>query len=133
MPEAHENIDSEIDESDLYQIDNMSLDKNKQKKEWLKRAFESKQKNKYDIEIHNGMTCIHGNKVNIIFEWNLLHDILNPLKITKKLNIHYSPILHGCINTRKGRSRFNNFRILLHSGCNSTIIMGRLTKKLNPK
>ena len=37
------------------------------------------------------MTCIHGNKVNRISEYNLLHDILNPSKKTKILNSLYSP------------------------------------------
>ena len=45
------------------------------------------------------MTCIHGNKINKLSECNLLHDILNPPKITKNLNIHYSPILQGYMNT----------------------------------
>ena len=49
------------------------------------------------------MTCIRENKVNIIAEWNLLHDILNPSKHTRNINIHYSPIINGCINKQKGR------------------------------
>ena len=52
------------------------------------------------------MTYIYGNEVNKISEWNLLHDILNPSKYTKILNIHHSPILHGCMDTRKGRLNF---------------------------
>ena len=55
------------------------------------------------------MNCIHKNEVNIISEFSLLHDILNPLKITKHLNSHYSPIIHGCMNTRKGRAKFKIF------------------------
>ena len=43
--ESHKNIDSEIDENDLYLIDNMSLDENKEKTELDKRAFESKLEN----------------------------------------------------------------------------------------
>ena len=39
-------------------------------------------------------------------------------------HVYYSPILHGCMNTRKGEEKFKNFRILLDSGCISTIIMG---------
>ena len=38
--EAYENIDSEIYEYDLYEIYDMSLVKNKQKKQLRKRAFE---------------------------------------------------------------------------------------------
>ena len=71
------------------------------------------------------MTRIQNNEVNNIAECNLLHDIINPPKRTKKLNIHYSPILHGCMNTRKGRAKFKNFRILLDSGCSSAILIGR--------
>ena len=51
----------------------------------------------------NGMNCIHNNDVNKISECNLLHDILNPSKRTKNINNNYSPILHVCMNTRKGR------------------------------
>ena len=69
------------------------------------------------------MTFIHDNKANNITECNLLHDILNPPKRIENLNIHYSYILHGCMNTIKGRARFNNFRILLDSGCSSTIVI----------
>ena len=49
------------------------------------------------------MNCIHENKVNKISEWNLLLDILNPSKLNKNINSHYSRIIHGCMNTRKGR------------------------------
>ena len=79
------------------------------------------------------MNYIHENEVNKRSERNLLHDILNPSKCTKILNIHYYPILHGCINTQKVRAKFKNFCILLDSGCSYTIIMRRLMKKLNPK
>ena len=37
------------------------------------------------------------------------------------------------MNTRKGKVKFKNFRILLDSGCNSKIILGRLTQKPNPE
>ena len=78
--EARENINSEVDENNIYDIDNMSLDKNK---EIHKRSFESKAEYIYDNKIQNGITCIHGKKVNIIAECYLLHDILNSLKRTK--------------------------------------------------
>ena len=52
------------------------------------------------------MTCMHNIEVNIVSEWNLLHDIINPPKIPKKLKIHYSLIPHGCDNTRKGEAKF---------------------------
>ena len=86
--EAKYNIGSEIDENDLYEIDNMSLDKNKENAEWRKYAFESELENKYDIEIQIGTACIHVNEVNKISECNLLHDILNPPKLTKMFNKH---------------------------------------------
>ena len=59
--------------------------------------------------------------------------MLNLIKLNKNLNIHYSPVLKGCNNTRKGKSKFNNFRIILDSGCSSTIVMGRLIQKIIPK
>ena len=45
--------------------------------------------------------------------------------------VHYSPILHGCMNTRRGKSKFKHFRILLDSGYSSVILMGRLVEKLS--
>ena len=84
--EAHKNIYYKIDNNDLYEIDNMRLDKKRENTEWRKRAFEGKIKNKYDIERQNGENWIHDNEVNIIDEWNLLHDILNPTKQKEKLN-----------------------------------------------
>ena len=55
------------------------------------------------------MTRIHDKEVNKISECNLLHEIINPPKRTKYLNIHYPPIIHGCTNTVKGKVKFNNF------------------------
>ena len=75
------------------------------------------------------MTRIHNNEVNNIAECNLLNDMINPPKRAKHLNNYYSPILHGCMNTIKGKAKFKNFRILFNSGCPSIIVMGRLLKK----
>ena len=75
------------------------------------------------------MTCINENEVNKIAELNLLYDILNPSKRTKKLNIHYPIILHGFRNARNGRAVFKNFLILLDGVFSSMIVMGRLLKK----
>ena len=75
------------------------------------------------------MTCIHNNEVKNIAECNLLHGIINPPKRAKKLKIHYSPILQVCMNTRKGKSKFKNFSIILDSGCSSMILMGSLVEK----
>ena len=72
------------------------------------------------------MTCIYENRVNKLAECNLLHDVLNPPKLNKSLNIHYSHILQGCMNIRKGKAKFKNFRILLDSGCSFKILMGRM-------
>ena len=55
---------------------------------------------------------------------------MNPPKRAKNINSHHSTILHGCINIRKGREKFNNFRILLDSECSSTIESRRLVGKL---
>ena len=125
-------MESDYDENKLYQIDNMSLDETKEKLEWRKRTVEYKQKNTYGIKNQNYMRRIHDNKVNKIAECNLLHDIINHPKRTKILIIHYSPIIHGCINIRKVKVKFKNFLILMDSGFSSTIIMGRLVEKLNP-
>ena len=84
------------------------------------------------LKIKNYMMRIHDEEVNNIAECHLLHDIINPPKLTKNLNIHYSPIPHGCMNTKKGKEKFKNFRILLYSGCSSTIVMRGLVEKLNP-
>ena len=72
------------------------------------------------------MIYIHDNEVNNIAECNLLHDIINPPKCDKNIDSHYAPILNVWMNTIRGRAKFKNFRILLDSGCNSTIVMRRL-------
>ena len=54
---------------------------------------------------------------------------MNPPKRAKQLNGCYYPIIHGCINNILGRESFKNFRILLESGCSSTISMRRLVEK----
>ena len=53
------------------------------------------------------MIHIHDKEVNNIAEFNLLHDITNPTKRAKNINSYYYPILHECLNTRKGRAKFN--------------------------
>ena len=55
------------------------------------------------------MMRIHDKEVNKIAECNLLHDIINPPKHNKVLNRHHSPIIHGCVNTRKGTVKFKTF------------------------
>ena len=57
------------------------------------------------------MMYIHDNEIKNISEWNLLYDIINPPKRAKNINSHYSTILHEYMNTRKGRTKFKNFRI----------------------
>ena len=57
------------------------------------------------MKILNSMNHTHDNKANNISECNLLNDILNPSKLTKNINNHYYPILHGYINNFKGRKR----------------------------
>ena len=58
----------------------------------------------------NYIHCIYDIKVINISKLNLLHDILNPSKCTKNINIHYSPILHGCMNTRRGKANLRIFK-----------------------
>ena len=79
------------------------------------------------------MNCTHDNKVNNMSEGNLLHVMLNPSKRIKIMNSNYSPILHVCMNTCKGKEKFNIVLIILDSGCSSTIVNKRLIKKLNHK
>ena len=45
-------------------------------------------------------------EVNKVAECNLLHDIINPPKRAKQLNIYYSPILHRCMNTKRVKAKF---------------------------
>ena len=37
------------------------------------------------------------------------------------------------MNTIKGKAKFKNFRIILESGCSSTIVMGRIVKRQFPE
>ena len=76
------------------------------------------------------MIYIHDNELNNIAELYLLHDITNPPKRAKNVNSHYSHNLHGCINTIKGRAKLKKLRIILDSGCSSTIVLRRLVRKL---
>ena len=69
------------------------------------------------------MNCIHDNELNNIGECNLLHDRINHYKRTKYINIHYSPNLHGYINTLRGRLKFNIFRNLLYIRCSSMVLI----------
>ena len=101
------------------------------KNDWPKRAL--KYESSYMIENRNGMIYIHNKKVKNISECNLLNDIFNPTQHAKNINSHWYPILHGFMNTRKGRAKFKKLRILLGIGCSSTILMGRLVGKLNPE
>ena len=89
----------------------MSLDDSQ--KELRKCVFESELKNMCDMKSLNYMNCIHDNKINNIATRNLQHDILDSSKHTKNINIHYSPILYGCMKTHRGKAKFKNFIILL--------------------
>ena len=65
---------------------------------------------------------------------NVTYYIINkPYKRARTKNSHYLPILQACINTRNGREKFKNFRILLDRGRSSTIMMGKLTSNLKSK
>ena len=128
---SKKNIKDGIDESNLYELDKLSLGDSH--KEWLNHGFGIELKNIHDMKSLNYMNGIHENKVNNMSEWILLHDILNLYKHTKNINIHYSHILHGCIYTRRVRVKYKIFQILLDIGCSSTIIIRRLTMKLKTK
>ena len=78
------------------------------------------------------MARIHDNKVNKIYECNLLHYIINPPKRDNHLNFRYSLILHWCMNTKKVKAKFKNFKILLDSVCSSTIVMVNLVENYIP-
>ena len=71
--------------------------------------LEYKNKSSYGNKNRNDMTRMHNNKVRDIAECNLLDDIINPPKRAKNLNSHYYSILHGCMNTRKGKAGFKNY------------------------
>ena len=55
------------------------------------------------------MNLIHDKEVNNISECNLLHNILNPSKFIKNININYSPILHLCTNKRRLMEKIKTF------------------------
>ena len=44
------------------------------------------------------------------------------IKCAKNKNSHYCTIINRCMDTRRGREKFNNLQILLDSGCSYTII-----------
>ena len=49
------------------------------------------------------------------------------------MNRNYSPTIHGYMNTRRGKTRFKSFQILLDSGYSYMIVMRRLMTKLKTK
>ena len=55
------------------------------------------------------MMCIHYKEVIKKSDFNLLHDIINPPKRANHLNSHYSPIIHGYMNTIKRRAKLKSF------------------------
>ena len=79
------------------------------------------------------MIHIHDKEVNKIAECNLPHDIINPSKRAKNLDIHYSTIIHGLMNTRHGKAKFKNFKIILGSVCSSTIVIRGIIETLHPE
>ena len=78
--------------------------------------FECEHKILYGIENQNNMMHIHDKERNKIAECNLLHIIINPPKLTKNLNSHYSHILHECMNTIEGKGKFKKFSSYLKVG-----------------
>ena len=59
----------------------------------------------FGINIENiyDMNHMHDNKVNKRSECSLLHDMINTSRQTKNININYSPIINGFMNTRRQR------------------------------
>ena len=102
-------LDFDYNVNDLYQVDNISIEETKEIIYCHNQEFEYKKKKSYGIKNWNDMTRIHNNEVKIISKCNLLHDIINPPKLTKNLNIHYSTILHGCMNTKRVKRSFKTF------------------------
>ena len=94
----------------MYELDKFSL--GDCHKEWLTYELGKELKNIHDMNILNDMNFAYDNKVNNIYEWNLLHNIINPYKCTKYINIYHSPILCGCVNTRGGREEYKNSNII---------------------
>ena len=66
---------------------------------------------------------MHDNDINIIPEWILLHDVLNPYKFSKHNNGHYFPTMYGCMNKRIDREKIN----IEESGCSSKIVTRRIS------
>ena len=65
----------------------------------------------YDMASVNAMNRKHDNKLNNMSECHLLHDILNPSKITKNININFPPNIHACMNIRRDKTIFKEFLI----------------------
>ena len=76
---------------------------------------------------------IYNQGIKYIYECNLLYGILNSPKRNKNTDSHYSLILHVCMNTRRGKVKLENFRVLLYGRCTSMILIIRLTKTLEAK
>ena len=97
----------------------------KDPEEWCKRVFGIELNNSYDI--YN----INDDGVNNISEYDLINNnILNCSKTVKSTNFHYCAILHGCMNTCRGKLKYKNNWILLYSRCSYNIVMIMLTPKL---
>ena len=105
----------------------MTLDETKEKLTDVSMRFNTKVHMWLKIEMK---WYIYDNKLNNVSEFNLIHDRINPPKRAKNINIHYSPIIHGCIIIRRGRAKLKNLRILLNSVCSFTIVIIRLVEKL---
>ena len=87
----------------------------------------------YDMKRLNDMNCIHNKDINNISEFNIIHDILKSYKCTKNINIYYTPILHGCVNTLRGKATSVVFLILLYSICSSTVVIRMSITKIKTK
>ena len=100
---------NDYDDNDLYHLENINLDESKGKMELRKRVFEYE--NLYLIENRAKSIHINDKEVKNIDEFNLLHNIINNPKRYKYINIHCSPILQECMNTRKAEWSTKTIRI----------------------
>ena len=84
-----ENIESDSDENELYQINSMSLDD----KKTFNGVWVRLNTNLIKFRAIMVWPFLHDYGVNNIFECNLIHDKPNSLKRTNNLNRNYSTIL----------------------------------------
>ena len=66
-------------------------------------------------------------------EYHLFNVILRPEKGAKNLNIHYYPILYGCMNSHNAIEKSKNFQILLNIEYSFINMMVNMTSNIRLK